>query len=192
MILGYADESGEPGVKKNDHDYFVFCVIFIGNKEELSKIEKKIKIFRKKHGLPDDHEFHYAKDSKKTRFAFVKFISGLSFEFLFVAIKKDNYRDTASFANMADLTLSLLEKKGLNVNVIMDINPGLYKELRGRKKKYAVNLRFSERQSHANDLIQVADYVTTLSTRALKYPQKLGVTEMYSLIAKKRIGFAVI
>lgn len=32
-MLGYADESGEPGIKKNDNDYFMFCVVLIKNRE---------------------------------------------------------------------------------------------------------------------------------------------------------------
>ena len=104
-MLGYADESGEPGIKKNDNDYFVFCIVLVKNREKALDISKAIIGFRNKLGLPSDHEFHYSTDSKKTKDEFAKFINALNFQFISVAIKKDRYQKTASFARMAELVL---------------------------------------------------------------------------------------
>lgn len=186
-MLGYADESGEPGVRKSKHDYFVFCIVLLKDKKQVSMIEKQIMDFRLKNGLLEDHEFHYAKDSKKLRLAFAKFLAELDFGFLIVSIKKDNTRTTASFARMASLVLSLFSKHGIDARVLMDINPKLFKELRCQKKKFTMDLHFAERKSQSSDLIQVADYVAAIYTRALKHPQDKSILQFYSLISKKQI-----
>ena len=134
-MLGYADESGEPGIKKNDNDYFVFCVVLIKNREQALDISNAINGFRRELGLSLDHEFHYSTDSKKTREEFAKFINTLNFQFINVAIKKDRYRKTASFVRMAELVLDLLDKHNLNAQVVMDTNPRLCKKLKTQKKE---------------------------------------------------------
>ena len=191
-MLGYADESGEPGVKKNEHDYFVFCVILVKDKEQALKIQEKMAKFRKANNLSEDHEFHYVTDSKKVRPAFAKFIKSLDFKVLSVSIKKDDFRGTASFANMSELALELLEKKNVDVSALMDVNPRLCRELNVRKKNYAVKLHFKEAKSHANDLIQVADYVVALRARFLKYPKNSKIAEAYYAISGKIIGLTEI
>lgn len=187
-MLGYADESGEPGVKKNDNDFFVFCIVLINNRDQLQSCVQKINRFRASHHLPLDHEFHYATDSKRTRALFINFIHSLDIKFLSISIKKNTARNTASFAKMAKFTLELLEKKIIDATILMDINPSLYAELRRQKKNYETILHIAERKSQSNDLIQVADYVTALRTRFLKYPTKQGTVEAYSKIANRLIG----
>ena len=188
MFLGYADESGEPGLKKSGHDFFVFCIVLLKSEKELDKIQKKIMRFRAKNDLPEDHEFHFATDSNKIRPAFTKFIGNLDFDFISISIKKNNLRNTASFRNMASLVLKLLNNKQIEAKIVMDVNPALYRELRSQKKNYVNKLHFTERKSHASDMIQIADYVTALRTRALKYPSKKEVADMYGVISSKMIG----
>ena len=184
-MFGYADESGEPGIKKNDNDYFVFCIVLLKDKYKMEKIRDSIVKFRERFGLPENHEFHYATDSKKTRKEFATFIDSLDYSCISISIHKNKHQQTASFARMADLTLDALEKHRIDANVIMDINPRLYKELRVRKRSRNINLRFAERRSRGNDLIQLADYVTAFRTRCLKYPYKSNTRAMFSLIEKK-------
>ena len=186
-MLGYADESGEPGIKKNDNDYFVFCVVLIKNREQALDISNAINGFRRELGLSLDHEFHYSTDSKKTREEFAKFINTLNFQFINVAIKKDRYRKTASFVRMAELVLDLLDKHNLNAQVVMDTNPRLCKKLKTQKKEYNLRVSFSEKKSRGNELIQLADYVTALKTRYIKYPHRKTVVEQYGFIAKKSL-----
>ena len=188
MLFGYADESGEPGIKKNEHDYFVVCIVLFKNRQDALKCSDAIGAFRIKQSSSDRHEFHFVTDSKKTKPAFIKFISKLDFKFISVSIKKDYLHGTASYKNMAELILELIEKKQMNANINIDKNPALYKELRSRKKKYSVELHFAEKESRGNNLIQLADYVTALRTRYLKYPYKTNVNEGYSKISKKLIG----
>ena len=187
-MFGYADESGEPGVMKNEHDYFVFCIVLFENREEALKCSGKIDEFRRKNNLSETHEFHFIKDSKKTRPAFVDFIERLNFSFISVAIKKNHLRNTASYKNMSELVLETLAKKHIDANAEMDKNPKLYKELCSCKKNYAIKLYLAEKESRGNNLIQLADYVAALKTRFLKYPQKVSVINAYSKIAKKSIG----
>lgn len=186
-MFGYADESGEPGIKKSENDYFVFCIVLFRNKYEIERARDSIVGFRKRYSLPENHEFHYVTDSKKTRRGFARFIGYLEYSYISISIHKNEYQRTASFAKMADLILETLEKHHIDANVIMDINPRLYKELRVRKRGYNVNLRFMEKKSRGNDLIQLADYVTALKTRHLKYPHKSNVQALFSFIEKKNL-----
>ena len=188
-MFGYADESGEPGVKKNENDFFVFCIVLFKDKHEIEKAHRKIVRFRKKYSLPEDHEFHFATDSKRIRLEFVKFVHNLNFEYLSISIKKDSTKNKASFIKMAKLVLKLIEEKQINATIVMDVNPSLYSELRRHKKDYDITLHISESKSHSNDFIQVADYVTAIHTRYLKYPEKRSTAEAYASIVKKMVGF---
>lgn len=187
-MFGYADESGEPGVKKSDHDYFVFCVVLFKDRLAAEKCSNAIDEFRQELRLPINHEFHFVTDSKKTRPAFSDFIKKLDFEFVSASIKKTNMKSDASYVVLASLVLDILDKKYSNINIVMDRNPSLYKELRSLKNGYSSEYHFSEKESRGNNLIQLADYVTALRARFLKYPQKIGVAEAYARIAKKAVG----
>ncbi len=188
MLLGYADESGEPGVMKNEHDYFVFCIVLFKNRQSAQKCEAEINSFRNKNHLSEDYEFHYVKNSKRIKVAFVGFIKKTQFSFISISIKKNHLRNTASYRRIAELTLELLSQKGIDANIMMDNNPSLYKELRLQKKKYRVQLHFSEKESRGNNLIQLADYVTALRARVLKQPNKKTVIDQYRVISGKVIG----
>lgn len=184
--FGYADESGEPGIGKNDHDYFVFCIVIVDNLEKANKISAKIQQLRQKLGLPYDYEFHYIDNSKKVRAEFIDLIDKLDFIFISVSIKKTNYRNFASVKNLAKQTLEILNRNGLNLSLEMDKNPSLYREIRTQKKNYSITLHCSEKESRGYDMIQLADYVTALRTRYLKYPTKVSVCDAYSKISKKK------
>ena len=186
-MLGYADESGEPGIKKNEHDYFLFCIVLLDNKEQALEIDERIAVFREDNLLSDTHEFHYATDSKRIRARFASLVSRLDFRFVSISIKKDNYQKTASFGNMSTYIMDVLERNGFDVKIIMDTNPRLKKELCSKKKNYKVDVRFSEKKSRGNSLIQVADYVTAIKARYLKNSSKKGVKQMYSRIMGKLV-----
>ena len=186
-MFGYADESGEPGVMKNAHDYFVFCIVLFNSREKALECSSLIDNYRRKKTLSETHEFHFVKDSKKTRSAFVDFIGSLNFHYISVAIKKDHLRNTASYKKMSELVLESLDKKHINAKIDMDKNPRLYRELRAHKNDYSIKLHITEKESRGNNLIQLADYVVALKARFLKYPQKTGVIKAYSKIAMKSI-----
>lgn len=184
---GYADESGEPGVGKNDHDYFVFCIIIINNLAEANKISDKIQKLKDDLKLPSNYEFHYIDNSKKVRAAFMDLIGRLDFRYIDVYIKKNNYRNYASVKNLSSLVLESLEKNSLNLSLEMDKNPSLYKEIRKQKKNYDIVLHCSEKESRGNNMIQLADYVTAIRTHYLKNSTKKDNRNAYLKIIKKRI-----
>ncbi len=86
------------------------------------------------------------------------------------------------------MTLDILEKLGIDISIEMDKNPLLYKELRQRKQRYSISVRISEKESRGHDLIQLADYVTALQARVLKYPDRSGVKGAYKIISKKLLS----
>ena len=186
-MLGYADESGEPGRRKNDNDYFCFCIVLFNDRKQALRCSERIDEFRIKHHLEENHEFHFATDSKKTKSAFVSFLGEFDFTYVFVSIKKTADYRTASFNEMSKQALTLLERNGIDANIVMDINPRLYKEFRTRKKEYSVKLHFSEKKSRGNNLIQLADYVVAITTRHIKHPKSSATKKMCSFISDKLI-----
>ena len=54
LVLGYMDESGEPGVAKNLHDYFVVCIVIVDDREKSLKLSARLNDFRLKNNLPED------------------------------------------------------------------------------------------------------------------------------------------
>lgn len=187
MKFGYADESGEPGVTKNSHDYFVFCVVIFKNRAAALDVSDQIEDFRKAYSLPDNFELHYAKNPKKIRLAFVDYISKLNFNFFYVSIKKDGSRATASFSKMTSLLLESLQTTAPKLKLEMDKNPRLYKEIRSRKKSYSILLHVAEKDSRGHNLIQLADYVTSLQSRFLRFPHSSSAEELYKKISNKII-----
>lgn len=186
-MFGYADESGEPGVAKSDHDYFTFCIVLFKNREKAIEASMLIDEFRRKNRLSETHEFHYTTDSKKVRPQFIKLLEKLDFQFISVSIKKNSSRDTASYNKLANNVLTILAKHDICANISIDTNPLLYSQLKLQKKNCPAILHFSEKRSRGNNLIQIADYVTALRTRYVKFPNKNSAQNLYRQIEGKRL-----
>ena len=188
MIFGYIDESGAPGVASRKHDYLVASLVIFESEESRDKSITKINNLREKLHLPEDYEFHCSSNSTKPHAEFTKLLSTLNFRFITVAIRKNEFRKTASYVRLSGLIVDEIEKRFPEIKIEMDSNPTFYAELRKRiRERNLKRVKIRERNSRQSRLVQVADYVVNFSAKKVKNTPKSR--EWYSFIAKKVLAF---
>lgn len=191
MIYGYIDESGSPGVANNSNDYLLASLVIFSSEKNRDASVIKIDRLCKKLSLPDNYEFHCSSNSTRPQAEFYNLLALLNFRFITVAIRKNDFRKTASYSRLSALLIAEIEKHFSEITIEMDSNPTFYAAL--RKQTRARNLRgvkIRERSSRSNRLIQVADYVANISSKHLKYTAK-GQT-LYAKIAKKVVSVVLV
>ena len=188
ITYGYMDESGAPGVAKNTHDYFLVSIILFSNIKILTSCAKSINNLKFRLKLPDNYEFHRKKNSPKIRSEFEHLLSSLNFSFVTIAIKKDDFRNTATYRQMAQLVIENLSSHAPSIKLIMDINPLLHQELIKQSKfKKSFSIRIAEVKSHKEPLLQLADYVANICHGKLKNNPKSK--SIFAKIAKNQLTF---
>ena len=184
MIFGYIDESGAPGVANHNNDYLVVALVVFRSEEARDRSIAKINTLREKLSLPEDYEFHCSSNSTKPQVEFMKILSSLDFHFISIAIHKNDFKKTASYARLSSLLMDEVEKRFPEIKIEMDSNPTLFVEFRKRIRERSLKtIKIRERNSRHNRLIQVADYVVNISAKKVKNAPKSR--EWYSFIAKK-------
>ena len=190
-MLGYIDESGAPGVASYSKDCLLVSLVLFESEESRDKAITAIDNLREKLHLPEDYEFHCSSNSTRPQTEFLKLLSSLDFRFITIAIHKNDFKKTASFARMSNLLIDEIEKRFPEIKIEIDSNPTLYtefrKRIRERKLKY---VKIRERNSRHSRLIQVADYVVNISAKKVKNTPK--ARDWYNLIAKKVLVFTEI
>ena len=188
MIFGYIDESGAPGVASRKNDYLVASLVIFKSEETRDKSIAKINSLKEKLRLPEDYEFHCSSNSTRPQSEFTKLLSTLDFRFITIAIRKNDFRKTASYVKLSSLMMDEIEKRFPEIKIEMDSNPTFYAELRKRIRERGLkNVKIRERDSHHSRLVQVADYVVNFSAKKAKNTPKSR--EWYSFIAKKVLTF---
>lgn len=188
MIFGYIDESGAPGVASHKNDYLVAALVVFGSEENCNKSIAKINSLKEKLHLPEDYEFHCSSNSTRPQTEFMKNLSSLDFRFIVVAIRKNDFRKTASYVRLSSLMVDEIEKRFPEIKIEMDSNPTFYAELRKRiRERNLRSVKIRERNSRHSRLVQVADYVVNISAKKAKNTPKSR--EWYSFIAKKVLAF---
>ena len=190
-MLGYIDESGAPGVASYSKDCLLVSLVLFESEESRDKAIAAIDDLREKLHLPEDYEFHCSSNSTRPQTEFLKLLSSLDFRFITIAIHKNDFKKTASFARMSNLLIDEIEKRFPEIKIEIDSNPTLYtefrKRIRERKLKY---VKIRERNSRHSRLIQVADYVVNITAKKVKNTPK--ARDWYNLIAKKVLVFTEI
>lgn len=188
MRYGYLDESGAPGVARCAGDCLLVSLVVFESKEARDKSIEAIEALRKRLKLPEDYEFHCSRNSARPQTEFLKMLSGLDFRFITVAIRKDDFKKTASYARLAKLIIAEIKERFPEMKIEMDSNPMLYAELRKRMRAEKMSgIKIRERDSKNSSLVQVADYVANISGKKVKNTPK--ARELYGLIAKKVLTF---
>ena len=188
MIFGYIDESGAPGVANRKNDYLVASLAIFESEEARDKSIARINNLREKLHLPEDYEFHCSSNSTRPQTEFTKLLSTLNFRFITVAIRKNDFRKTASYVRLSSLMIDEIEKRFPEIKIEMDSNPTFYAELRKRiRERNLRKVKIRERNSRHSRLVQVADYVVNFSAKKAKNTPKSR--EWYSFIAKKVLTF---
>jgi hypothetical protein len=187
-MYGFLDESGAPGVANNTNDFLSVSLVIFSDKESAKKCAESIVRLRKRLKLHDNYEFHRSHNSNYIQNAFIQLMSGLDFKFITVTIKKNGNRLHASYPRLARLLIREIAASYTDVKVEMDANPILYAELRRSARNTKLSkVKFREIKSHKNDLVQLADYVVSLSTAKAK--NLVNSTENYRNIAKKQLTY---
>ena len=159
------DESGAPGVKQFDGDLFLVALVLFKTKEAIDSANSSVIRLRQSLGLKNDYEFHCSEDGRLVKRRFVELISCIDCNYVCIGIRKDLKKKTASYPEMANRIIEAINDVICDdVNIIMDSNPSLRKELR-KCAGHSYEIKLHERKSHTDDMLQVADYIANLSYR---------------------------
>lgn len=190
-MFGYLDESGAPGKAVKPNDYFVVSLVIFEDEQARDSAISDIEQLRTKLKLKDDYEFHCSRNTNRVQNAFIEMMSILDFEFVTIALKKNENSKTVTNYRIANLLIDELEKIYDKLKIEMDINPLLYDKIRKTIRERGLKeIKIRERNSKNNQLIQVADYVVNISYKYIKNPIKLK--KWFSAIRGKCIAFVEI
>ena len=184
------DESGSPGVAKTQEEFLAVSLVVFDSREAADNCSASIERLRKKLRLADNYEFHHSRNSNRVREAFIKLIPDLNFKIITVALRKNDFKRTASYSRIAGYLATEISSNCPAIHILLDANPILYKELKAKLKACDINASVKMARSHSDNLIQLADYVVALSTRKLKGHSK--AVNLYRPLIKKQLYFGEI
>lgn len=206
-MLAFLDESGDTGRKldKGSSRYFVVSLALFQDKEEALNCDRRIELLRGELGLPADYEFHFAKNSKRVRVAFLEAVRPYVFTILTVAINKDKELLTgpgfdvkASFYKYACQMVISNALPYLD-QAILVIDKSGNSTFQGQLRKYLKNRLNDDdlakikkvkcEDSSSNNLLQLVDYCVGIESR--KVQKKKDWQEYFQFINTKEIGFQI-
>ena len=188
MILGFMDESGSPGVAIRNNDFLAVSLVLFRDEEAAKKCSAAIDRLRARLGKTSTYEFHRSRNVNASQVGFLKLLPSLDFQFITIAIKKNHSRRHASYARLAELLIGELRGRVDEMLIKMDSNSVFCVELKKRLKTANLrNISVKEAKSHSENLIQLADYVVSLSARRVAGRQRS--LERYRVIASKQLVF---
>ena len=130
----------------------------------------------------------FRRGASRPQIEFTKLLSTLNFRFITIAIRKNDFRKTASYVRLSGLLIDEIGKRFLEIKIEMDSNPTFYTELRKRIREHNLKrVKIRERNSRRSRLVQVADYVVNFFAKKAKNTPKSR--EWYNFIAKKVLAF---
>ena len=181
----FLDESGDPGLKINiaSSRFFVAALVTFADDAEALRCDWRIEALRKELHLPDGYEFHYAKNAWKIRAAFLQAIQPFAFRYHIFVLDKDPARLSRLAAGtgdwyqyavgqvfvaakpyLTDLTV-VMDKRGSR-KFQQELSLHLRNVLRDAGGSN-IRLKLSQQDSYRNNLLQLADYVASISNQAL-------------------------
>lgn len=200
-MLVFLDESGDVGrkVDTGSSQFFVVGVVFF-DKDEAQRCDNAITELRRTLGKPDNFEFHFSDNSKNIRQKFIETIAPFEFGVMCVAVNKKliqntditsptalyRYACTMVMANtlpyLKDATL-VIDKSGSK-----QFQTELRRSIRVAASDFGVHKisKMKSQDSHKNNLIQVADYLTGIVSR--KITDKKDWQEYYRAIEDKVVS----
>ena len=179
------DESGAPGVAKSKEDYLAISLVIFDSREATEKYSDSIDRLRTRLKLPEGYEFHFSRNSKQPRDAFIKLISSMNFRIITVILKKNDFKQTASYSRLAEYLAREITSRFSRLRIEMDTNPILQKELKKHLKSADPRISIRPVRSTSSNLVQLADYVVALSTRKAKGSAK--AIQQYRPLIKKHL-----
>lgn len=183
-MLAFVDESGDAGRKiaKGSSPYFVVALVTFQDDNEALTCDERIGLLRGELGLPTAYEFHFAKNSKKVRQAFLSAVNPFPFFYHVFALNKNPERlygpgfenKDSLYKYAVRLTFENAKPFLDNAIVVIDENGDAkfrdelatylrkrVKDPDGRRLIRKVKLQ----RSSGNNLLQLADYVVGVASR---------------------------
>lgn len=188
--MAFVDESGDPGrrVLNGSSLYFVVALVTFDDDEEALACDQRIGLLRRELGKPPNFEFHFSGNSGKIRDQFLGAVAPYAFFYHVFALNKDPDKlygpgfDVKESLYKFTVRLTFENAKPFldNAKVVIDQSGGrefrdelavyLRRRVRdqeGRRLIRSVKLQRSE----GNNLLQLADYVASVSNRAISKKQ---------------------
>ena len=185
-MLVFIDESGDPGrkIQSGSSLYFVVALVTFDDDSEALACDQSIDLLRRELGRPPSFEFHFAKNSKNIREQFLRAITPYSFFYHVFALNKDPSKlygpgfdvKESLYKFTARLTFENAKPFLDNAKVVIDksgdwrfrdeLASYLRRRVRdseGRRLIRGVKLQ----RSDGNNLLQLADYVASISNRVV-------------------------
>ena len=185
-MLGFFDESGDPGLKTDSGSsrYFVVALVTFSDNEEALRCDRRIDTLRGELRLPNSYEFHFSENSKRVREAFLSAVQTVEFQYhTFVLNKASGRLNQIPFSSPDALykysAVSLFENAGPHleeISVVMDkgsnreFRADLFRHLRNNTNPVSSNSlikRMKQQDSRRNNLLQLADYVASITNQAV-------------------------
>ena len=191
MIYGFVDESGSPGVAMYHDDYLLISMVIFETEELIVQAKNSISELKASLYLSQDYEFHCNKNSTRSQVSFIDLLSRLKFRFITIAIRKDDFRSTATYNKISRELVNIVRDNFSELKIEMDSNPTLYTEIKNQIKLTKIkNVKIYQSKSHSSDMIQIADYVANLSAKKIK--NTTFAKKYYSYIKHKEMIFKII
>ncbi len=185
-MLGFFDESGDPGLKvgQGSSRYFVVALVTFNDDDEALRCDRRIDALREELRLSSSYEFHYAVNSMRVRRAFLNAIQTFDFGFhTFVLDKSHGVSGGLPFASPRELYMNLAVSLMINASpyihelaLVIDkggnrrLRTDLLRYLRGREIAGGggrLIRSIKQQDSHRNNLLQLADYVASMTGQAM-------------------------
>ena len=185
-MLVFIDESGDPGRKilNGSSTHFVIGLVTFGDNDDALECDQRIDHLREELGLPPTYEFHFSKNSKRIREAFLDAVSPFHFFYHVFALNKDPDKlvgpgfdvKASLYKYAARITFENARPFLSDANVIIDRSGDkkfrdelaiyLRRRIRDENDKSLIR-KLKLQDSSKNNLLQLADYVASSSNRAI-------------------------
>ncbi len=189
-MLAFVDESGDPGRKigQGSSEYFVVAIVTFEDHDEALECDRRIDTLRAELRLPPEYEFHYSHNSRRTREAFLEAVHGYEFFCHVFALNKDPRRLYGEGFNHKEslykytARLAFENAKPFLDNAIVVVDKSGDRKFRNELAAYLRQRIRSDdgspmikkvkiQRSSGNNLLQLADYVASISNRVLRRKQ---------------------
>ena len=182
-MLVFLDESGDPGmnVERGASELFVVALVTFKGPAEAQRCDDAIAEHRRSIGVPSGFEFHFSQNSRRQREALLSAISDCDFQTHVFALNKKaagrlgfttkaacNWTTKRTFENAREFLSDarvVIDGSG-DRQFRRQLTAYLRQEV-NRPSEVRVIRDVRIQPSHQNNLLQLADYVASISAQAL-------------------------
>lgn len=185
-MLAFIDESGDAGRKidKGSSPFFVVAIVTFADLEEANRCDGQIDRLRTELRLRPDYEFHFSRNSWRIREAFLDAVAPYGWEFHRFALNKDpavltgrgfNFKGPLykwTVRTVCDNAKPYLRDARVVIDKSGDrqfqreLRSYLMRQINQREEPNHIK-SVTLKRSDGNNLLQLADYVASLSSRAI-------------------------